>query len=60
MMKNLNDIESELLEDEALRCQVEKALSGRKKLPVDTIIREQSEKWKGAWAGESGRKMETV
>ena len=60
MMKNLNDIESGLLEDEALRCQVEKALSGRKKLPADVVIREQSKKWKGEWTGESGRKVETV
>ena len=30
MMKNLNDIESELLEDEALRCQVEKGFVRKK------------------------------
>lgn len=59
-MKQLWDIESELLEDEALRRQVEKALSGKKKLPTDVVIREQSKKWKGACSVVERRKMETV
>ena len=51
-MKQVWEIESEMLEDEALRCKVEKALSGKKKLPTDVVIRQQSEKWADAWRRE--------
>jgi hypothetical protein len=51
-MKNLSDIESELLEAEAQRRQADKALSGKKRLPEELVIRQQSEKWAAAWRRE--------
>lgn len=46
------EIESELLEAEAQRRQVDKALSGRKAQPEEEVIRQQSEKWAAAWRRE--------
>lgn len=46
------EIESRLLEMEAQRCQVEKALSGRRSLPHEEVIRQQSKKWTAAWRRE--------
>lgn len=46
------EIESRLLEMEAQRCRIEKALVGKKKLPEDVVIRQQSEKWAAAWRRE--------
>ena len=59
-MRIAYDIADALIEEENVRIRVEKALTGKKSLPVEVVIQQQKEKWKGAWASGQGRKMETL
>lgn len=52
MRKYYYEIESELLEREAQRREVDKALCGRMGLPEEEVIRRQKEKWAAAWRRE--------
>lgn len=52
MKKKIYEIESEELELDAQRRRIEKALSGRRSLPHEEVIRQQSEKWAAAWRRE--------
>lgn len=47
-----NDLTDAIVEEENMRIRVEKALTGKKGLPEEEVIRRQSEKWTAAWRRE--------